>query len=42
MQEALAKQNAARQEQEAKGSLMKKKIEDEANAEKEKKELYTL
>jgi len=33
MQEAIAKQNADRQEQEAKGALMKKKIEDDAKAE---------
>ena len=42
MQEAVAKQNADRQEQEAKGALMKKKIEDDAKAEQEKKELYSL
>mmetsp|Transcript_19484 Transcript_19484/g.18608 ORF Transcript_19484/g.18608 Transcript_19484/m.18608 type:complete len:417 (-) Transcript_19484:440-1690(-) len=42
MQEAVAKQNADQQEQEAKGSLMKKKIEDDAKAEQEKKELYQL
>ena len=42
MQEATAKKNADREEQEAKGALQKKKIIDEAKAEKEKMELYNL
>ena len=42
MQEAAAKRQADKIEQEAKGALEKQKIEDEANAEKERKELYDL
>lgn len=42
MQEAEAKKNADKEEQEAKGSLQKTQIKDEAKAEKEKMELYNL
>lgn len=42
MQEAEAKKQADQIEQEAKGSLAKKKIQDDAQAEGEKKELYSL
>ena len=42
MQEAEAKKQADKMEQEAKGALQKRKIEDDALAEKERKELYNL
>lgn len=42
MQEAEAKKLADQNEQEAKASLQKRKIEDEALAEKERRELYNL
>lgn len=42
MQEAEAKKNADEIEQKAKGSLSKSKIEDDALAESEKKNLFNL
>lgn len=42
MQEAEAKKQADKNEQEAKASLKKRQIEDEALAERERKELYNL
>ena len=42
MQEAEAKRQADKKEQEAKGSLEKQKIEDEAASEKDRRGLYDL
>lgn len=42
MQEAEAKKQADKNEQEAKAALRKRQIEDEALNEKERKELYNL
>ena len=42
MQEAEAKKQADKMEQEARGALQKRKIEDDSLAEKEKMELYNL
>lgn len=42
MQEAEAKKQADKNEQEAKAALKKRQIEDEALAEKERRELYNL